>query len=206
MMDLITPHRRALADALGSLSADQWRGPSMCEGWTPGHVLAHLTMPYRISETDFMAGLQACGGDFTSFSDEVARRDSAIPQAELVGILRDNAGNPWSPPGGGLIGALSHDVIHGLDVTWPLPVLHPISNRALVAVLESVTSPGSESFFGVPLEGVRFSATDLDWSRGTGRDISGRARDLLMLLAGRKVGRECFDGAPAALADIAPRS
>jgi uncharacterized protein (TIGR03083 family) len=67
MMDLIAPERRALADALDRLTPDQWRGTTMCAGWTPGHVLAHLTMPFRISEQAVMAGIQECGGDFTKF-------------------------------------------------------------------------------------------------------------------------------------------
>ena len=77
-----------------------------------------------------MAGLQRCGGDFTKFSDEIAARDSRLPPADLVAVLRDNADNPWAPPGGGLAGALSHDVIHGLDITWPLGLAYEISEPA----------------------------------------------------------------------------
>jgi uncharacterized protein (TIGR03083 family) len=194
MMDLIAKERRALADALDGISPEQWHGASMCAGWTPGHVLAHLTMPFRISEQDFMQGLQRCGGDFTTFSDEIASRDSQLPQAELVGVLRDNAGNPWSPPGGGLHGALSHDLIHGLDITWPLSVEYPIPDEAMTTVLDSVISPGTQTFFGVPLEGIRLSATDLDWTAGSGAQLAGRGRDLLLLLAAREVPRKLFEG------------
>ncbi len=94
MMDLIAAHRRALADALDGLTAEQWQGESLCAGWTPVHVLAHQTMPFRISKTEFMTGLQRCGGDFTAFSDQIAGRDSHLPPAELVAVLRDNADNP----------------------------------------------------------------------------------------------------------------
>jgi uncharacterized protein (TIGR03083 family) len=194
MMDLIAPERLALADALDGLTSGQWQGTTMCAGWTPGHVLAHLTMPFRISGQDFMAGMQECGGDFTKFSDEVADRDSKIPQRELVAVLRDNAGTPWSPPGGGLADALSHDVIHGLDITWPLSVSYPIGDRALAAVLDSITSPGTETHFGVPLDGIRLSATDLDWTRGSGAPLAGSGRDLVMLLAARRVPRDRFEG------------
>ncbi|MGO8960404.1 MAG: maleylpyruvate isomerase family mycothiol-dependent enzyme [Streptosporangiaceae bacterium] len=194
MMDLIAADRRALADALDELTDEQWRGPSMCAGWTPAHVLAHQTMPFRIPAEDFMAGLQRCGGDFGKFSDEVADRDSAIPPAELISVLRDNAENPWSPPGGGLAGALSHDVIHGLDITWPLDIKAQIPDRALAAVLDSITSRGAQTFFGFPLAGLEVSATDLDWSIGSGARLAGRGRDLVMLLAARSVPRSLFAG------------
>jgi uncharacterized protein (TIGR03083 family) len=197
MMDLIAAERRALADVLSGLSVGQWQGPSLCAGWTVAHVVAHLTMPFRISEQEFMLGLQRAGGRFTELSDEIANRDSQIPQAQLVAVLRDNAENPWSPPGGGLSGALSHDVIHGLDITWPLSIEYPIGDQAMAAVLDSVTSPGDRSLFGVPLDGIELSATDLAWSAGTGDQLAGRSRDLLLLLAGRKVSRELFEGTGA---------
>ena len=216
MMDIIAAHRRSLAAALSTLTADQWRGPSLCAGWTPAHVLAHLTMPFRISEPDFMAGLQRCGGDFTKFSDEIAARDSKLRPADLVDVLRENADNPWAPPGGGLTGALSHDVIHGLDITWPLAMPQEIPASAMTIVLDSITSPlaldagevraaeisaaekgaeaGHTTLFGFPLSGIRVRATDLDWSAGDGEELAGRSRDLLPLLAGRLVPGELFRG------------
>jgi uncharacterized protein (TIGR03083 family) len=211
MMDLIAAHRRSLAAALSTLTADQWREASLCAGWTPAHVLAHLTMPFRISEPDFMAGLQRCGGDFTKFSDEIAARDSMLRPTELVDVLRDNADTPWAPPGGGLAGALSHDVIHGLDITWPLSLPQEIPADAMTIVLDSITSPlaldpgevraaelrpeaGQTTLFGFPLGGIRVRATDLDWSAGDGEELAGRSRDVLPLLAGRLVPRERFSG------------
>jgi uncharacterized protein (TIGR03083 family) len=211
MMDLISANRRTLADALGELTPGQWRGDSLCAGWTPAHVLAHMTMPFRISGEEFMAGLQRCAGDFTRFSDEVAARDSQLPPAELVAVLRDNADNPSTPPGGGLVGALSHDVIHGLDIAWPQSLAYDISAAAMTTVLSSVTSPlevdaddvvatevhaaaSGETLFGFPLTGIRVSATDLGWSAGQGAELAGRGRDLLPLLAGRQIPRELFDG------------
>jgi uncharacterized protein (TIGR03083 family) len=221
MMDLIAAHRRSLAAALSELTADQWRGASLCAGWTPAHVLAHLTMPFRISDAEFMAGLRRCGGDFTTFSDEIADRDSMLPPGDLVDVLLENADNPWAPPGGGLSGALSHDVIHGLDITWPLALPQEIPARAITNVLDSITSPlaldareahaaeniaaeisaaeagaaaGRTTLFGFPLSGIRVRATDLDWSAGDGEELAGRSRDLLPLLAGRLVPRELFHG------------
>jgi len=194
MMDVISAHRRALADALDRLTPEQWRGESLCSGWTPAHVLAHQTMPFRISGEEFMAGLQRSGGDFTTYSDQIAARDSALPPADLIGALRDNAEMAWTPPGGGLAGALSHDVIHGLDICWPLGIEYEIPSRALTLVLGSLTSNGGESLFGFPLAGITVTASDLGWSAGAGPELAGRGRDLVPLLAGRQIPRDRFDG------------
>ncbi|MGB6454018.1 MAG: maleylpyruvate isomerase family mycothiol-dependent enzyme [Streptosporangiaceae bacterium] len=222
MQNIIAAHRRELADALSTLTAAQWRAPSLCAGWTAAHVLAHQTMPFRISEQDFVAGLQRCGGDFTTFSDEIADRDSHLPPAELVAALRDNADTPWSPPGGGLAGALCHDVIHGLDIGWPLALAYEIPAAAMTAVLNTLTSPLAldqddvvaaevqaaaadadtrrATVFGFPLDGIRVLATDLPWSAGSGADLAGASRDLLPLLAGRQIPHDRFRGAGAARA------
>lgn len=211
MMDVIAAHRRALAAALDKLTPGQWRGQSLCAGWTPAHVLAHQTMPFRITEQDFMAELQRCGGDFTRLSDEIAARDSQLRPFDLIAALRDNADNPWSPPGGGLAGALSHDVIHGLDMTWLLGLGYEIPVPAMTAVLDSITRPlnlepedavaadvrveaDSQTLFGFPLDGIKVSAPDVSWSAGEGEEIVGQSRDLLPLLAGRVIPRERFTG------------
>jgi uncharacterized protein (TIGR03083 family) len=195
MMDLIAAERRALADVLGGLSTDQWHAPSLCAGWTVAHVAAHLTMPFRISADEFAAGMQQARGQFTEFSDAVADRDSGLPQADLVAALRDNAENPWSPPGGGLAGALSHDVIHGLDITWPLGIDRQAAAPAMITVLDLIVGPGDRTLFGFLLDGLALRASDLDWSFGRGAPLRGRSRDLLPLLAGRPIPGEAFSGA-----------
>jgi len=195
MMDLIAADRRSLADVLIGLSPAQWRAPSLCAGWTVAHVAAHLTMPFRISAEEFSAGLRQAGGQFTQFSDAIADRDSRLPQADLVATLRHNADNPWSPPGGGLAGALSHDVIHGLDITWPLGIDYQAAGPAMITVLDAVVSPGDRTLFGFPLDGLELRASDLDWSFGCGAAVHGRGRDLLPLLAGRPIPGEVFSGA-----------
>jgi uncharacterized protein (TIGR03083 family) len=211
MMDLIAAHRRALAAALDGLTADQWRGESLCAGWTPAHVLAHQTMPFRMSEAEVMAGIQRCGGDFTRFSDEIADQDSKLPPSDLVAVLRDNADTPWAPPGGGLSSALSHDVIHGLDMTWLPGLAYEIPPDAMTGVLDSITRPlaldpvdavaaevrpqaDNQTLFGFPLGAIKVCATDLGWSVGAGAELAGRSRDLLPLLAGRRIPRELFEG------------
>jgi uncharacterized protein (TIGR03083 family) len=200
MIEVIAAHRRSLADALATLTAAQWQAPSLCAGWTAAHVLAHQTMPFRITEQDYAEGLERFGGDFTKFSDEIADRDSRLQPAELVAVLRANADTPWSPGSFGLTGALCHDVIHGLDIAWPLGLTYEIPQPAARTVLDAVAGPGNQTLFGFPLEGIKVAATDLGWSAGQGAELTGRSWDLLPLLAGRAVPRELFDGPGADLA------
>ncbi|WP_306307651.1 hypothetical protein [Nocardia paucivorans] len=87
--------------------------------------------------------------------------------------------------GGGYVGALSHDVIHGLDITIALGLDHVVPLEWMRMIL-AAGGPKQVRYFGVDLDGIRLRADDLDWSFGTGTDLTGRAQHLLMVLCGRR--------------------
>jgi uncharacterized protein (TIGR03083 family) len=192
--DWIAAERRELAALLDGLSEDQWDAPSLCAGWTVGHVVAHLTMPLRYSTPRFLLELAKAGGRFQRMSDTVARRDQLLPGPGHVAALRDNAEHPWKPPGGGYEGALTHDVIHSLDITCPLGIERHIPAEPMRTVLDMVAGPKSRRHFGVDTGGRELRAVDLDWSYGSGAQLLGRAQDLALLLTGRRVRPGAFSG------------
>lgn len=191
----VAAERRELADALADLSPEQWETPSSCDGWTITHVLAHVTMPFRLTTAGFVREMVRARGRFDRMADTVARRDAArYGPAELHRSLAANAAHPWRPPGGGDIGALTHDTVHGLDMTRPLGIDRPIPEGRLVAVLDSVTSRRGARAFGVDVTGLGLIASDVEWSTGDGEPVVGRAVDLIALLTGRAVPTERFGG------------
>jgi len=192
--DWIAAERRELAALLDGLSTAQWDAQSLCAGWTIRHVVAHLTMPFRYSKPRFLREVLKAGGRFQSMSDSVARRDATLLAAQLTAALRDNAEHPWKPPGGGYEGALTHDVIHSLDITYPLRIERHIPDEPMRAVLNTVTGRRSRRFFGADVDGLAMRAVDLDWSYGIGAPLLGRAQDLALLLTGRRVPDGAFSG------------
>lgn len=193
----ISAERRELAEVFGDLDQPMWDAPSLCAGWRPREVVAHMTMPFRLSKRQFLGGLCAARGNFNRLADRYARRAAReLSPEQLVDLLRDNADFEWKPPGGGLVGALSHDVIHGLDITTPLGVNRRVPADRLQTVLDA-TKPRQVKYFGVDLAGVRLQATDLDWSYGSGADVRGAAQDLLLVLCGRTLPAGHLTGAAA---------
>ena len=190
----IAADRRDLAGVLDGLTAAQWDAPSLCDGWAVRHVVAHLTMPLRYSPPRFLLRLAAAGGSFQKMSDGVARRDGELPRAQLIATLRDRAAYPWKPPGGGLEASLTHQVVHGLDITAALGAGRRIPDEAMAAVLGTVTGPQSMKHFGVDLSGVQLQATDLDWSHGQGAPLRGTAADLVLLVTGRRLPEGALSG------------
>jgi uncharacterized protein (TIGR03083 family) len=176
----------ALGDLLEALPATHWDTPSLCEGWQIREVVAHLTMPARYSEAEFMAELKDCDFDFGRLSNRIAERDAALPTSQLVGDVRSDVLQSWQPPGGGAMGALNHVGIHSLDITVPLNVQRRSPDATIRVLLDAMASGGAERF-GVDISGMTLTATDLSWSAGSGPERSGTAEDLVLFMAGRKV-------------------
>lgn len=174
-----------LADLLVAAAPDVWDAPSLCESWRTREVVAHVTMPARYTETEFMAALADVGGDFTALSNAVAARDGALPADSLLADLRSAVLHRWEPPGGGPAGALSHAVIHSLDIVEAVPLPYRVPAEPLRAVLDLVAVEGAPSLFGTDLAGVELRADDLDWSSGAGMLVTGPAQALALVACGR---------------------
>ena len=198
LQPLVAATYGALADVLDGLPAARWDAPSLCDGWRVREVVAHLTMPARYSEDAFMAELREDEFDFTRLSNRIASRDAALPRGELVANLRDEALHRWTPPGGGDRGALNHVVIHALDVTVPLGEPRQASDTAIRTVLDDLTEGGGHAHFGTDLQGRTLHATDIDWTYGSGPQLSGTAADLALHLCGRTIPADGLRGKPLA--------
>jgi uncharacterized protein (TIGR03083 family) len=180
----VAPTYNRLADILAAAGVDTWDAPSLCEKWLVRHVIAHVTMPARLTPGQFGAEMAAADGDFGVLSDTVAARDASLPVGELLDQLRSPGLHAWQPPGGGAAGALSHAVIHSLDVTIALdrPAVAP--SEAVMAVLDLLTAANG-SWFAVDLTDVWLEATDTAWSWGRGRLVRADSGSLVALLGGR---------------------
>ncbi|MGW7684368.1 maleylpyruvate isomerase family mycothiol-dependent enzyme [Kribbella sp. NPDC054772] len=184
----VTAERSECANVLAGLTDDQWDQPTLCAGWRVRELVAHMTMPYRTSGMQFVTGMVRAGGKFNRYADKQARRDAEeMTSAELLDCLRQNVDHPWKPPGGGYEGALSHDVIHGLDATVALGLDRQVPLERLRLIFDAM-KPRQLKYFGVDLTGIQLQATDLDWTYGTGTPLKRPAQELLLHLCGRTIG------------------
>ena len=198
LQPIIGEERRAFGTVLAELAEADWEAPSLCAGWRVREVVAHMTMPFRYPAPRFLAELLRSRGNFARMADRIAHRDAQVPAGVLLDGWRANEEHPWRPPGGGRKGALTHDVVHGLDITIPLGIEHPVGEPALRVVLDHATTPLSLKHFSLDLTGIRLEADDLDWSFGDGEPLRGTARSLLMVLMDRRLPAELLSGAATA--------
>lgn len=185
MHTLIAATFTQLADLLEPLPTATWDAPSLCAGWRVREVVAHVTVPARLTAEQFGAEMAAAGGDFRAVSDGLALRDAALPLAEHLANLRSPVLAAWEPPGGGAIGALNHAVVHSLDVTNAVDLPPAASAEALRAILDSLTDGGVAARFDADVSGLALSAPDIGWSWGDGQAWSADAAALVSLLTHR---------------------
>lgn len=73
----ITAERTDLAEILTGLDAKSWDAPTLCRGWRVREVVAHITLPFRLSEARFALEVLRAAGDFNRMADHAARQDAA---------------------------------------------------------------------------------------------------------------------------------
>ncbi|MFE6227163.1 MULTISPECIES: maleylpyruvate isomerase family mycothiol-dependent enzyme [unclassified Streptomyces] len=193
----IAGERRELAAVLDGLATEEWDAPSLCGGWRVREVAAHMSMGFRYAFPRMAWELVRARGNLHRMTDRCARADAAAhAPRELAAFLRDNAEHPWKPPVGGIVAALGHDVVHGLDITVALGLGRRVPEDRVRVLLESVDAR-TVRFFGADLGGVALRADDLDWSFGTGTPVTGAAQDLLLVAYGRRLPPGHLRGARA---------
>ncbi len=183
----IADERRAFADELEALEPQEWDVPSLCDAWTVRGIAGHLLMPLVLPGPKFLLAMVASGFNFNKasvkLSNEVAEKDPA----ELVALLRQHAEHRFTPPGSGPAAPLTDVLVHGQDARRPLGHTRAFDPERVTAVLGHLAAAPRGFVPRKRVEGLRFVATDVDWSNGEGPVVEGPAEALMMALAGRRV-------------------
>ncbi|MFN8126011.1 MAG: maleylpyruvate isomerase family mycothiol-dependent enzyme [Candidatus Nanopelagicales bacterium] len=185
----IADERRATADLIEGLSDAQLDTPSLCGAWTVRDVAAHLLMPLVTSTPRFAWTMVRNRGNFNAASESLTAEVARRPTPEIAAGLRDRAARRFTPPGLGLEAPLTDLLIHGQDMRRPLGLTRDFDPDRLRVALDFMTGPKASRGF-VPADRVRglsWRTTDLDWSAGSGPEVTGPAEALLLAIAGRPV-------------------
>jgi uncharacterized protein (TIGR03083 family) len=184
--------RREIADLVEGLDEQQREGPTLCEGWTPHHVLAHVTTFVEIPLPKFMFNMARTKFDADVASDRMARALAEHPVDELAAILRAKADKKSALPGFPAELSLSDVVIHTQDVRRGVGVEGVPDEGSVRVVLDFLTQQKQARLLcdTARLRGLAFRATDIEWHYGNiggAIPIAGTAEAVMMAIAGRDV-------------------
>ncbi|HJT95079.1 MAG TPA: maleylpyruvate isomerase family mycothiol-dependent enzyme, partial [Mycobacterium sp.] len=115
----IDEHRLRTADLLDSLSNDEWRHPSLCDGWTVHDVAAHLTLQ-QIRLRDILPGAIRHPGGINRMIRESAKRRAGLSRQEIVGEIRRTVGSRRHNIGVTCRETLIDILVHSQDIALPL--------------------------------------------------------------------------------------
>lgn len=184
LMGFAEDERTDLLDLLGGLSAAEWDAPSLCTAWRVRDVALHVVSYDELSKRDLAATFVRGGPRVTGINRVALHRYADLNSQAII----DMVARCLRPRGltagfnGGI--ALTDGTIHQQDIRRAIGRPRTIPHERLTHVLDSAMSaptlPAKKN-----ARGLRLIATDMDWTTGSGLDVSGPAEALLMAIAGR---------------------
>ncbi len=187
----IATERKALANDLAALDDARWATPSLCGGWTVKDVVAHMTATAETTPLNFLPRLVAAGFSLNKMSDKDVAARTKGSSAELLDRFRSRVSSRKHPPGP-TDTWLGETIVHAEDIRRPLGLKRNYPSDALAQVAKFYS--GSNLVIGGKkrVAGLKFVASDADWSMGEGPEVQGPFASIVLAIAGRK----------AALADL----
>ena len=186
---LAVRERAALADLLDAVGPD---APTCCEGWTTGHLAAHLVVRDRRPDAGPGYALETLpiGRLLHAHSTRLEERyRTSTPYAEAVARVRAGA-PPWTPMGWPVLGDLvnaAEFAIHHEDVRRARPGWEPrelpVADRDLL--WRTATFFARRVRGGVTLRRADVPGTEKQVGKG-GPTVEGDPMELLLWTSGRR--------------------
>jgi uncharacterized protein (TIGR03083 family) len=189
----IHAERQALVDDVKDLTPQQWTTPSLCAPWSVREVFGHITATARINPPAFLAGLAKAGFRFRRMSANDVARETAGTTDDQVAALTGLVNASTSPPGP-IDAMLGEIIVHSEDIRRPLGIAHEYPVAAVTRAADFFASSNLLIGGKNRAAGVRLTATDADWSRGSGPEVSGPALSLVLAVTGRTVALDDLTG------------
>lgn len=200
-LQMAAAERTDLADLLATLRPEQWEAPSLCEGWRVRDVVAHV-MSFDTSLRRMVR--RAIRGRILHTNQVGVDELAPLSSDGLLDQLRAHL----KPEGlaalfGGRL-ALLDVTIHHQDIRRPLGLPREIPAERLRPVLDYSVRSLELPTWRIA-RGVHLITSDLDWSHGSGPEVSGPAEAMLMAITGRScaVGELTGPGQPVVAARLA---
>ncbi len=195
----VADERRQIATLIEQLDDAQLATESLCAGWDVKTVAAHLVSVFADGFWVFQAMAVRRRGIHRAI-DALARRRAQAQAVDIAADLRQGADRQLSPPVTGPLSGLTDVLVHGGDIRIPLGLPFDPDPRLVSLSLDFLTGYRALAFvpFG-RLRGIRLQASDIDRSWGTGAEVRGPARALMMAACGRDVVLDQLDGPGSAL-------
>ncbi len=184
---MVHAERRSLAEYLATLSPEQWRAQTPCEKWNVQQLTGHLVAAAKITAPHFFGGLIKNGFSFDKFIEgdcvKYAEGTPADVSARFNSILDSNR----KPPGPAFI-AFGEIMVHGEDIRRATGTRGDYTAEHLTALADAYKATGAPLNGKKRVAGLTFTATDIEWTTGSGPAVEGPCMSLIRAMTGRADG------------------
>ncbi|MBJ8342044.1 maleylpyruvate isomerase family mycothiol-dependent enzyme [Antrihabitans sp. YC3-6] len=176
----IAAERLELANLLRDLSGKEWETETLCAGWRVRDVVAHLLYD-ATPPPIYLYDIVRAGGSTERLNDRYLRKAESFTTAELLTRFELSIGSGFGATTAPRL-ALYDVLVHHQDIRRPLGRPRTVPERRLRAVLDY---PDPFVHPTRRMRGLRFEATDINWTNGDGAAVRGPAEAIVMAIAGR---------------------
>jgi uncharacterized protein (TIGR03083 family) len=184
MWRLIHAERARLAQTLSTLTPEQWTHATLCEDWNVQLTTAHVLAGAEQTTGNFVRRFAASSFRFNVMTGADAQRLGALAPEMLVTRLLATVTTTNHPPAP--IGAMLGEIVaHQEDICQPLDLSSGVADEAVVATLEFFANAGFPLGAKKRVAGLALSASDLNWTHGSGPKVEGPGKLLMLAMVGR---------------------
>jgi uncharacterized protein (TIGR03083 family) len=195
----VRQEREALIADLDAFTAEQWDQQSLCTEWTVRDVVGHLISAIEVGPGPMLMGVVRSGFNMTRWQAADAKRRGAASPADLLARYRTLVSSQRTPLGAKPVLMLNDVIIHGQDIRRAVGVPHVFPAEHLAATLDAVRTINILIGTARRIAGLHLQATDLDWSTGSGPEVTGTGEALLMAITGRSTALADLSGEGTAI-------
>lgn len=178
--------RTDFADMLDELTDEQLAAQSLCSEWSTLDVAGHIVSLVELSPLKLAMGAAKNRKDVDGYLSNQAKEFGSQGVSTLSRSLRAKASKQLKPfPEASMV---SDTAVHTLDVSRPLGIAAPLDPEVLRMSLDHSAGELAKAMKGQTTPSLK--ATDIDWSWGTGPEITGTGEALLLALNQRDVSNE----------------
>ena len=184
LMPMVHAERKSLSDFLDTLAPEQWSAPTCCDKWNVQDLVGHLTAAGNITAPHFFGGFIKTGFSFDKFVEGDLRNFSGGSPADVKARYDKIITSNHKPPGPAYV-ALGEVMVHGEDIRRPLGARGDHPAEHLVTLAERYKKTGAPLRGKRRVEGLKLTATDVDWTSGEGPEVRGPCMSLILAMVGR---------------------
>lgn len=177
--------RLRVAEMLDTLSTSEWDAASLCRGWRVRDVAGHLALVPTITTRQMLAAAPRARFNPNRINTLLAVGAGSVATSEIVRELRDHAGDRTTAKTLDTRNALFDAIVHSQDIAVPLSRTFDVPVDSTRQGLDRVWAMGWPFHAQRRLGGRTLTATDTEWTVGSGPEVRGSALSLLLLLTGR---------------------